>query len=109
MDVYFGSVKKVFKTFDSAEGTDLLMIPGQDFPYIITEIILRTDGLPANGTITLNKDSGKLLDIAIPASLESIYVDGDKWEVEHQESVALSIPVGYAISGRLMFEIVTER
>jgi hypothetical protein len=108
-DVYFGSVKKVFKAFSSSDGVDLLMIPGQDFPYVITEIILRTDGLPADGVISLFKDSGKMLDIAIPASLEPIYVDGDKWTVGHEESVTLSIPVGYVISGRLMFEIVVDR
>jgi hypothetical protein len=108
-DTFFGSVKKVFKAFSSTDGEDQLLIPGQDFPYVITEIILRTDGLPADGVISLFKDSGKLLDINIPASLEPIYVDGDRWMVGHQESVSLQLAVGYVISGRLMIEIVTDR
>ena len=109
MDIYFGSVKKVFKTFSSTDGVEQVLIPGQDFPYAITEVILRTDGLPVDGVISLFRDSGKLLDIAIPASPDPIYVDGDRWVVDHQESITLHIPVGYAISGRMMFEIVTER
>lgn len=108
MDIFFGSVKKVYKTF-STTGEPILMIPGQDFEYALTELIVRVSGTPDPGVLELWTSDRKILDIPIPAGPDPIYVDGDHWMVQKEESVYLQIPTGYTVSGRIMFECVTER
>ena len=108
MDIYFGSVKKVYRPF-STTGAPILLIPGQDFEYALTEVIVRVSGTPEPGILEVWGDQRKILDIPVPASPDPIYVDGEHWTVGKEESVFLRIPDGYSISGRVMFECVTER